>query len=549
LNHVWVLALAAMLVVPSLGGASQEQVVEVRIVQGDTLRAICQTYLENPGDWREIARINRLANPNVLVPGQILIIPVRMLKAAPSEGTVGFLRGKAEIRPPGSTEWRPISAGDRIPQGSVVRTLEGSALEIVFENGDSCFLRPDTTLGMTTATKEGDTWVRKVFLQVGKIITRIQKATGTQSRFEVSTPSAQCAARGTVFRASADTDALTRSEVLEGTVSVEAMGVSVNVLENQGTAVKKGEAPLPPRTLLPGPVPLKVESPYRKMPFVIEFGTAAGTVSTLAALTKDRAGQDSVLESFFKPGQPFRVAGLEDGIYYLQSRSIDDLGLEGIPAPPLEIRIRTEPRPPRLQGISSGAKLRCGPPSVRWVSVPGAGRYHLQLAGDQGFALISDQADTSQTAWTSTRLAMGDYYLRARSIADDGYEGEWSEILSFSVLPPYAPPVLEKPARDQGQIRLRWNDLGPGVLYRVQAARGQDFRVLVHQELVRTTETFIPVPAQSGLYYVQVKAFDGEGCESAFSIPQKFRVGGFWSFILTPCWLTPLGILIYLLAR
>jgi len=549
LNHVWVLALAAMLMVPSLGGASQEQVIEVRIVQGDTLRTICQTYLENPGDWKEIARINRLANPNVLVPGQILIIPARMLKAVPSEGTAGFLRGKAEIRPPGSKDWIPISLGDRIPQGSVVRTLERSALEIVFENGDSCFLRPETTLGVTTTTREGSTWVRKVFLQVGTIITKIQKATGTQTRFEISTPSAQAAARGTVFRASADTDAVTRAEVLEGTVSIEAMGARVDVLENQGTAVRMNEPPLPPRDLLPGPVPLKVDSPFNKLPFSIEFRTPAKTVSYVAELTKDREGKDSVLVNVLKPGQAFRVAGLEDGLYFLQSRAFDDLGLEGIPAPPLEIRIRTQPRPPRLQGISSGAKLRCGPPSVRWVSIAGAGRYRLQLAKDPGFALISDQTEMMNTNWAPTRLAMGDYYLRARSIADDGYEGEWSETLSFSVLPPYAPPVLEKPVRDQGQIRLRWNDLGPGVLYRVQVARGQDFGILIHQELVRVTETLIPVPAQSGLYYVRVKAFDGEGCESGFSDPQKHRCGGFWSFILTPCWLAPLGILIYLLAR
>jgi len=431
----------------------------------------------------------------------------------------------------------------------MVRTLEASALEIDFENGDSCFLRPETTLGVTTTTREGNTWVRKVFLQVGKIITRIQKATGTQSRFEISTPSAQCAARGTVFRASADLNEMTRSEVLEGTVSIQAMGARVDVLENQGTAVKKDEAPLPPRDLLPGPIPLKVESPYNKFPFAIEFRTPAKTVSFLAALTKDMAGQDSVLENILKPGQAFRVAGLEDGLYYLQSRAIDDLGLEGIPAVPIEIRIRTEPRPPRLQGIGSDTKLRCGPPSVRWAPVAGAGRYRLQLASDPGFAPISDQAESVNTAWTSNPLTMGDYYLRARSIAEDGYEGEWSETFRFSVLPPYAPPVLEKPKRDSGVIRLRWSQFGPGVLYRVQVAKDPYFVTLVHQEIVRTTKTFVPEPTQSGRYFARVKAFDGEGCESAFSIPQKFRVGGFWSFILTPCWLTPLGILIYLLAR
>jgi len=550
LNRVWVLLLALILLFPFFGHSSQQEpVVEIRVVRGDTLRVLCLTYLNDTAAWPEVARLNRLRNPNLIYPGQVLIIPVRLLKGAPSEGKAGFLRGRAEIRLPGSEEWQPLSSGDRVPQGSFVRTLESSALEIEFENGDTCFLRPMTTLGMTTTAREGSTWIRKLFLQVGKIVTRIQKATGTQTRFVITTPSAQCAARGTVFRATADADDMSRSEVLEGTISIEAQGRTIEIPEFYGTAAKKGESPLTPRELLPGPMPVAIESAYNRLPFFIEFRPVAKAVSYLAELTRDAAGKNAVLESYVPAGQPFRVSGVEDGVYYLQARAIDDLGLEGIPAAPLEVKIRTTPRPPRLQGVSSGAKLRCGPPAVQWAAVVGAAHYLLQLAKDPGFALIGNQADMFQTSWTSSPLAMGDYYLRARSIADDGYAGDWSETYSFSVLPPYAPPALDKPARDRGLVRLRWSDLGQGILYRLQVAKDKEFLTLVDEEIVRMTETSIAEPVESGRYYVRVKAFDGEGCESGFSNIQDFRKGGFLSFILNPCWLVPLGLLIYLLAR
>ena len=210
---------------------------------------------------------------------------------------------------------------------------------------------------------------------------------------------------------------------------------------------------------------------------------------------------------------------------------------------------RTEPRAPRLQGIAPGTRLRCGRPVIRWAPVAGAERYRLQISGDSGFAAILDQADVQTTSWTPAALAVGSYHLRARSVAADGYEGEWSESASFSVLPPYPAPVLERPGRDSARIRFRWSDLGPGVVYRVHLAKDADFRTIILDELAPGTETLLAEPAESGLYYVRIKAFDGIGCESGFSNVRKFRVGGFWRSVCKPCVLGPLAVLIYLLAR
>ncbi len=541
--------IAAAVAVPLMAQPSQEQVIEVRVARGDTLGKICREYLADPKDWTEVARVNRLANSDVISPGQVLVIPVRLLKSAPSDGRADFVRGRVEIRLAGGPDWKSLAAGDRIPQGSFVRTGRGSALEITFENGDSCFLRPDTTLGLTTTASEGGGWVRKFFLELGRVITRIQKATGVHSRFEITTPSAQCAARGTVFRAGIDAEGTTRSEVLEGIVAVSAMGASVDVAEGQGTAVRKGERPLPPRPLLSAPAPGKIEAPFRRIPFSIPLAAPTGAVSVIAALTHDRDGKDTAVEAVLKPGDAFQADGIGDGSYFLQSRALDELGLEGLPSLPVEIAVRTRPYPPALLGMTAGAPLRNGPPRLHWIGVEGAAHYRVQLAADPGFARIIDQAEMSGLSWTSALSAVGEYHLRARSIAADGFEGDWSEDLRFFVLPPLVSPVLEKPRRSGGWVNLKWSEAGPGAFYRLQVARDKDFTALAYEANVVPPALRLAEPADSGLYYVRVKAADAAGAESAFSNPRTFRIGGFWAVVLSPCSLVPLATILYLLFK
>ena len=531
------------------GQGARESVIEIRVAQGDTLAKICRTYLLDPGEWRQIAELNRLANPNLIEPGQVLIIPVRLLKAAPGTGSASFLRGKAEVKQPGSEVWSLLAKGDVVSSGSFVRTLESSVVEITFESGDTCLLRPGTTLGISTLERRGESWIRQLELSIGKVITRIQKATGAQSRFEIRTPSAQCAARGTLFRASVDEMATTRSEVLEGAISVEAQRARVDVQTEEGTAVRKNERPLPPRRLLPPPRPAKLEPLYKIAPVDIPMSPPDGAVALIVALTRDPSGMDVVRESVLKPGEHFKTEIAEDGLYYLQGLSIDDLGLEGIPALPVEIHVRTRPHPPQFLSPAPGAGYRTEAPAFQWRPEAEAERYRIQLAPRPGFEAITREATISAATWSSAPLLKGGYWIRIQSIAADGYESAWSPAVNFAVLPPLPAPSLEKPELESRGIRFRWNDLGEPLMYRLQVSPSESFESLLHDELVAAPPGFMPTPTKSGVYYARVKAIEAGGAESGFSSPAKFRVGGFWASICKPCFLAPLALLIYLLSR
>lgn len=44
----------------------------VIVERGDTLSQIAERYLGAAGRWREIASLNKLSNPNLIYPGQVL---------------------------------------------------------------------------------------------------------------------------------------------------------------------------------------------------------------------------------------------------------------------------------------------------------------------------------------------------------------------------------------------------------------------------------------------------------------------------------------------
>ena len=49
--------------------------------QGDTLIALGQSLLERPAEWPRLQQINRITNPRRIPVGQVIQIPVTMLRA------------------------------------------------------------------------------------------------------------------------------------------------------------------------------------------------------------------------------------------------------------------------------------------------------------------------------------------------------------------------------------------------------------------------------------------------------------------------------------
>ncbi|HYA14919.1 MAG TPA: LysM peptidoglycan-binding domain-containing protein, partial [Syntrophales bacterium] len=81
------------------------ETIEIKVIKRDTLIHICKKILEEPRKWPKIAKINRLRNPDLIFPGQTLIIPVSMLQGVPMDGVVTLASGEVKTQAKEGEEW------------------------------------------------------------------------------------------------------------------------------------------------------------------------------------------------------------------------------------------------------------------------------------------------------------------------------------------------------------------------------------------------------------------------------------------------------------
>ncbi len=503
----------------------KEPMVSITVKKGDCLIKICKSYLENPTYWKKIAKINRLKNPDFILPGQTLNIPANMLKGIPEEGTVTFIKGHAEYMTSQSNYWMPLSLQALVPEGSKVRTGDTGLVEIVFKNGDSIFQKSNTSIGIDSSKQKGGFYFRKILMQTGKTITRIREATDKANRFEIVTPSAICAARGTVFRTSVDVDETTRSEVLDGEIDVEGKNKVVNVTEGYGNLTRKGETPSQPRSLLPPPSLINPRSIYKKLPIIFEFEKVANAFNYRVVLSKDTGMKDVIKEEIIPIEEKFIINEIPDGTYFLNVLSIDDYGLEGLDSKPMKINIRTNPSSPFIQRPTAGDNYRDKLFKCEWLNVKSASSYHAQISDNIEFSkIITEKKDIKLSHVIFEGIEYGKYYFRVRSIAEDNFESEWSDAIPFSIVPPPPSPSLEKPSIDKKTISIRWQDLGKDFQYHFQMSENADFTNIVSDVRTSTPQITIKKPKKPGIYYVRTSSIDSTGYEGKFSEPQSFKI-------------------------
>lgn len=520
---LWI-ALLIFITVPNVH-ASEDPILELTVTKGDVLINICKKYLENWKRCSSIARLNSLKNPDLIYPGERLLIPVRLLRGIPLTCEVTFLKGDVRVRNVSRGPWTPLHLGDKITQGMSVQTGHESATELTFEDGATFFIRPDTSVKVEVAQRKTPVHIlQDFFIDMGRILIRIRRATGIDSRHKIRTPSAVASPRGTEFRVSVDSERSTRSEVLKGMIEVGAMNQYVELQEEEGTWVKRGEPPQSPRKLLSPPLPLDLKTIYKHIPFEIAFEQIKGSPLLRVMVAVDRDNKDIVQEKVIQAGETMNISGLQDGVYYLFTQSIDGVGLEGPLSEPFVLKLRVNPLPPFIQLPRNDAELRERSAEIRWLKVEDAASYHLQVAEDPEFTLIREEKEgIREESYKTGKLDYDTYYFRVKSVASDGYEGDWSSVGRFVVIPPPPSPTLEEPETGEKTVQLRWHPSGGIQKFHFQMAADREFREVLIDEKIDQASILIPKP-KPGFYYVRTSSIDAKGYEGEFSKPQSFEI-------------------------
>jgi hypothetical protein len=154
--------------------------------------------------------------------------------------SASHLEGRVEVQRGGEGDFKPLQKGDFVKTKDVVRTGAKGSAEFSWADGTRWKLMPASQLTVKKATFNAvrKTEQNQLQLSAGKVFIRIMKALAPSSKFEVETPTAVAAVRGTIFSVEVSGDQ-TKVCVYKGHVKVTEPRVPG---ENApGTVIEPGE--------------------------------------------------------------------------------------------------------------------------------------------------------------------------------------------------------------------------------------------------------------------------------------------------------------------
>ncbi len=491
---------------------------------GDTVWDISHKLLKDWRYWDDILRHNNISNAATIRPGTKIAIPLYIVREELSEVRVESVNGKADVVFGNDGRKLPLKPGMALTAGDRVITGEKSTVFFSLEDKSSILLQEQSELEFTRLTalgaKRKKSMDAKLKIRRGRIKMHANPQKIPDSRFEILTTSANSAIRGTSFRIGVEKDS-SRTEVLDGLVSVGNAHGTVDVPGNFGTVAQKNSPPLQPVKLLPPPDLEGFPSLIRYLPTVVPLNSLERAQNYRVQVARDQDFRKIALDRVVK-GRMMVDQHLDDGAYFVRVRGVDGNGLEGNNASKA-FRIEARPEAPMLREPLSDSVLHVGPVGFSWAEVKDVETYLFELARDAQFTGVLEQRSVNGTDTSVEFRDAGEYFYRLSSVTAEGRKGPPGKATRIRVLPVPAVPQTKPPAVEGNHLRLIWQEVDGIASYHVQLASDADFQNLIVDK--QTPDSWVQVQRPpSGYYYFRLRSIDAEGYVGVFSTPQRFEV-------------------------
>lgn len=548
------LLLAAALLPGPAAMAAPDTLLPLTVRPGDTLWRLSNEVLTGPQAWREVARLNRLPDADRIHPGQVLQVPLRLLRVQPVPAQLVVVQGEVTL------DGRPAVAGEPVSPGQLLRTGDGGSAVLALADGSRLRVQPATDAALADSARLGarpaggaeDGWfagsMRLVRGSLEVVAAKLLRA----KPLEVQSPTAVIGVRGTEYRVHHGDELGTRTEVLEGRVRAEATGAPQSGVE---VSARFGAAIGPDAGAAGGTAPTVVPLPeapdLRGLPAVYERVTLrielpGDTTALRVQVALDEAFERIVSDQRVPAGAPVRISGLADGEWFLRLRRIESRGIEGLDATH-RFTLAARPEPPAPSAPRAGGQVGVGPVQFSWAENVDALHYHLQVSRDAAFTDLV--ADLPQVTGAGTRLTLeepGTYYWRIASLrppqGDRRQRGPWTDPQALTVRA--APPAPTSGSSADGkQLALRWSGR-PQDRQQVELSSDAQFPAgsTLRAELAEPSWT-LPMPEQPGTYYFRYRSVEPDGFVTPYSSTLKLEVARDWRGL----WLLGAPLLLLLL--
>lgn len=499
---------------------------------GDNPWSLSERFLLDMSYWPKLVAHNRIVDDRRLPPGSTLRIPRAWLRLRASAVQLGAFTGEVQVDLGDGQGWRSPAAGQHLAAGSRLRTPGGASAALMLADGSRVLVLPDSELHLREAAEVGaGALTLRIELLRGRLENAVHPMRANGSRFEIQTPSAVTAVRGTEFRIAADAHS-TRSEVLDGAVSFGNARGRVELVPGTGSWVQQGKPPQAPRRLLPPPslagLPEHWQESRPRLAWPALAGASAYRVQVAALDPADRHVGPLTLD-LDAGAHHLQLPALPDGRYRLMLRGVDALGLEGLDARQL-LTIDTQPAAPLPQAPASAQPVTRQSGTLRWrptqaqvladAAAPAQTlRYRLQIAAAElGFEAPLADLVAEGLACALPALPTGRYRWRVASVLGDD-QGPWSPVQTLQLVA--STPELVGIDLDD-RLRLRWQSEGEAPV-RLQVARDAGFTQVLLDELRHGRDADLPRPA-AGRYHLRVGIAALAGRPSVWGRPQPLDV-------------------------
>lgn len=444
---------------------------------GDNLIQFSNRHLINPDDWHVLQKLNGIKNPRRLHLGQIIRVPLALVKQTPAPVEVLLVSGHVGLVT-SDKSLQTLEIGQLLSAGAELSTGQNSRLDLKFADGSVVTMQPNSSMKLDTLSmySGGGMVDTKLRLQRGKVEVAANPKHQQGNQMQIVTPSAVAAVRGTHFRVAADTTSI-KQETLEGNVAFSAAGEEVAVKKGFGSLSEGGAPPLPPVLLLAAPSTEKLPVKLDSVPVVFNMTPQDGAVTWLGQVSSDVQFNTILVENLSK-GNTLTLAGIPDGKYYLKVRAKDQNGLEGYDATHT-FDLNAQPFAPQLIKPREDETLREANPELAWTSVEQTKNYLVEIAQDATFKdVLESHLVNSNTYKLDKSLTPGQYYWRLASLDDmtesPQNKGPYGKVNSFSYKPkPNTPDI------SQLKVQVLENKV---FVSTVNPPEGLSYEVVLHNE-------------------------------------------------------------------
>ncbi len=533
--------LVATLLLLPVSAIAESWVYTVR--SGDNLWNITKNHLKGMQYIQPLQRLNHVQNPNKILPGAQLNIPVAWTRIIENvSARIISVHGTVFIQQD-NQEKILAAPGMQLFVNNEVQSENDSFATIEFADHSTMRLQNNSRVRLEEMKAFGDHGLvdTLIYLEEGRTENTAPKESVTGTRFRIRTPSAISSVRGTNFRVgTVESRPETSSEVLSGKIQVIGAKKQIKVSAGYGTVTVLNKPPAPPVALLPPPDLSDTPDYYERLPLVIHLNPLPGAGAYRAQIATDKTFTHMVSE-FVATTLPFRDGDIPDGDYWLRVRGIDDSGIEGKDAQ-MPFTLNARPEPPFVISPLPDGVLAPDNQELSWTKQPDVSHYTVLISENENVSdpVYFNPEITTDTITLPTLLEPGHYFWRIAAVSPHEGAGPYSDTMSFRV--PYPGPSLEDTQidKDNDEITFAWRAATADQRFHFQLAHDSSFTTIIYDEIISESRITVPKP-EGGTYYMRIKTIESDGFNGPWGTPQTIEIPG-----ETPYWLMLLLLLPFL---